>query len=258
MTWGREPIRILIVEDVDEVRQDLRAALERKCPETAVVIDEACCVREAKEHIEALKERGLAYDIALLDFRLPLEAGGNPEGDEELCPAISAMNREALVVHMTAFIEDSTILGHIAGQHQGPSAVPLGLVDKVSDPLWIRHVTDSIRSYLAGQYVKAALVAALGPVEGAHVNARFRSPEPPGRFTSGTRLIGDLVAAVQQHWVHLAPEDQALVRKYCGVVPRGDGSETLSVWLRSDDEEREEGPHGGPGVAAREGQHEND
>src|SRR5260370_15185080 len=114
--------RVLVVEDdpqaLTQIVKLLRGVL------VGSVVDSADSVNGAMAKIEASLTSCGAYDLAILDFKLPLRPGENDDVDEQVCRQLIVSMPETIVSHISGFSEDTRILAHLARVH--PAARPQG------------------------------------------------------------------------------------------------------------------------------------
>jgi hypothetical protein len=187
--------RVLLVEDEPELNEELGIAL-RSIP--YVHVDQCRDVTTARTMIEAAY-----YDAAVLDFRLPLVAGGDDPVDESLC--LSLRGRTA-VVHITAHRGDEAVERHIKRVHP-PDEFPL-IISKGFG--FTDDLVQKVRQLLPARRIKSKL-AMLDPQAGESGYARrFR---PDGSIPSVTSLLTDVCADIAELWKDLHPVFQAELRE---------------------------------------------
>ncbi len=107
--------RILIVEDIRRTIDELSALLGEAFHDSQ--IDKAETVNGAKAMIETAFSARRNYDAVILDFKLPLEKGENPEDDESICRLLRQRMPAALVAHITAHPSDDAVKKHMRSVH---------------------------------------------------------------------------------------------------------------------------------------------
>lgn len=143
------PIRVLVVEDHQIVRQGLIALLG--------VVEGVEVIGEAADGIEALKEHSARRpDVTLIDLRLPRMSGveviqqvraAQPharfivlttfDGDEDIYRALQAGARAYLLKGMTVDVLVSTI----RSVHAGKSCIPPVIAQKLADRMATEQLT---------------------------------------------------------------------------------------------------------------------
>jgi len=106
--------KILVVED--EAADALVRLLKQRIPDCDV--DAFSDVASAKAAIAALADQGGAYDVAILDFKLPKEPGEHALNiDDSLCALVSHRMPDTIVVHISAYMKDPLVQEHINKAH---------------------------------------------------------------------------------------------------------------------------------------------
>jgi two-component system, NarL family, response regulator DevR len=146
---AQNPLRLLVVDDHEVVRQGLVALLERR--EAFQVVAEAGTVAEAIE--QARRHRP---DIVIMDVRLPDGSG------IEACRAIRAELPETRVVMLTSYPDEEAVLsaivagasGYLLKQIRGRDLVAaletVGRGGSLLDPAVTERVLDRIRRIATG------------------------------------------------------------------------------------------------------------
>ncbi len=145
----KEPIRVLIVEDHNVVRQGLAALLK--------VVDGLEVVGEAADGVEAIGQfRKHQPDITLVDLRLPRMSGVDVihqirtetpqarfivlttyDGDEDIYRALKAGAKAYLLKGMTS--ED--LIATIRTVHEGKSHIPPAIAEKLAERMGAEELT---------------------------------------------------------------------------------------------------------------------
>ena len=158
-----EPIRVLIVEDHNVVRQGLVALLN--------VVDGLTVVGEAADGLEAIDQfRKHQPDVTLMDLRLPRMGGVEAiqrirveapqariivlttyDGDEDIYRALKAGARAYLLKGMTS--ED--LVTTIRAVHAGKSHIPPAIAEKLAERMGTEDLTprelDVLKEIVNGQ-----------------------------------------------------------------------------------------------------------
>lgn len=122
------PIRILVVDDHEVVRQGLRAVIG--CVDDLEVVGEAETAREA-----VLRTRELAPDIVLMDVRLPDATG------VEACREILSERPRTRVIMLTAYADEEALFASVLAGASGY------LLKRIR----AKELIDGIRTVAAGQ-----------------------------------------------------------------------------------------------------------
>jgi DNA-binding NarL/FixJ family response regulator len=146
---SKEPIRVLVVEDHNVVRQGLVALLK--------VVDGLEVVGEAADGVEAIAQfRKQQPDVTLIDLRMPQLSGVEViqrvradapqarfivlttyDGDEDIYRALKAGARAYLLKGMTS--ED--LISTIRAVHEGKSHIPAAIAEKLAERMGVEELT---------------------------------------------------------------------------------------------------------------------
>jgi DNA-binding NarL/FixJ family response regulator len=146
---SKEPIRVLVVEDHNVVRQGLVALLK--------VVDGLEVVGEAADGAEAIAQfRKHQPDVTLIDLRMPQLSGVEViqrvradvpqarfivlttyDGDEDIYRALKAGARAYLLKGMTS--ED--LISTIRAVHEGKSHIPAAIAEKLAERMGVEELT---------------------------------------------------------------------------------------------------------------------
>jgi DNA-binding NarL/FixJ family response regulator len=146
---SKEPIRVLVVEDHNVVRQGLVALLK--------VVDGLEVVGEAADGVEAIAQfRKHQPDVTLIDLRMPQLSGVEViqrvradapqarfivlttyDGDEDIYRALKAGARAYLLKGMTS--ED--LISTIRAVHEGKSHIPPAIAEKLAERMGAEELT---------------------------------------------------------------------------------------------------------------------
>ena len=148
--------RFLIVEDTELTQRQLVELLHETFPGARV--DAASTVSHGLRLIQDARD---PYHAAILDFKLPTDVGANAEIDTTLCVAVRSSMRDALVVHITGYMEDRIVADHIVKAHNDPEDIRF-MVSK-SDPKWGSTLLNELERFLYSKRVSAALDDLFGP-----------------------------------------------------------------------------------------------
>ena len=143
--------RILVVEDMPDTREQLRAALREVFPD--IEIDVAANVTEALRKIWRSEEDGRPYQIVLLDFRLPEGEESTIEViDTRICEEFRRVVPNGMVLHFTAHSDNPEVKAHMKKVHsqkaaEGPAPMA-DLIQKTVGPQWIRQMVDTMEPWV--------------------------------------------------------------------------------------------------------------
>ncbi|MGA2185907.1 MAG: hypothetical protein ABSH47_23045 [Bryobacteraceae bacterium] len=202
--------RFLVVEDVEFTLSQIVKLLKAEFAEAQ--IDTAATVRRGTELIEEAARHRKPYDAAVLDFRLPLETGTNPEVDESLCLAIREKTPSTLVAHITSFITDPRVARHLAQVHSEAADPKATTLDK-EDVDWGSQLVSRLKSHLYGWMIELQMNDLFGTGDFALDPAMARSSWPSGR-RSITPKLAALTRGLEAHYEDLEPRLQRRIDQY--------------------------------------------
>jgi CheY-like chemotaxis protein len=212
--------RILIVEDELNTLEELRELLQEEFPD--VLIKTALTVNEGKDKIRDAIMRNRPFSIAILDFKVPLDKGHNPEVDESLCEEISSRMPETLVIHITAFHEDQDVDRHISKYHTGINAPRIGRTIQKN-----AYLPEKLLGEIKSYFIERQMDTLVGPK--AMVPARNLES---GRISGGlTQPLATLIRDIATYWSDLGDETKERVR---GRFSVNDEQTPVRVSLRLD------------------------
>jgi hypothetical protein len=212
--------RILIVEDDLNTLEELREVLQEEFPD--VLIETALTVNEGRDKIRDAVMRNRPFSIAILDFKVPLDKGHNPEVDESLCRGISSRMPETLVIHITSFHEDQDVDRHIRKYHTGINAPRIGRPIQ-KNAFWPEKLVGEIKSH----FIERQMDALVGP----KAMSPARNLESGRIGASATQPLGTLTRDIATFWNGLHDETKERVRDYFIV---NDEQPPVRVSLRED------------------------
>jgi len=230
--------RLLIVEDVKNTLEMLKVyisdALKEPNGESSVVIHTAEGVEEARGLIAAAADNSQPYHAVILDFKLPEQAGFNPELaeiDETLCLLIRQTMRSTLVAHITAYSNDQVVRDHLRLVHQ--EKVTPALTFLKADPEYAIKLVDELRSFLYGSRIEEQIALVFGEPRALAFAARGRGRQPERARARSERSLTHDIAALRRdiaaHWYHLDEKRREWIRQYFRV---DDNSQPVRVSLR--------------------------
>lgn len=232
--------RILIVEDIkrtlDQLTKYISAAFKEPNGESSVALHTAEGVEDARRVIQAAADNNQPYHAVILDFKLPEQAGGNPELariDQSLCLLIRQTMRSTLVAHITAYIEDEVVREHLRLVHD--EKVTPALTFLKADPEYAIKLVDELRSFLYGTRIEEQIALIFGEPRPLAFAARVRGrqPERGRQRTRAERSLTHDIAALRRdiaaHWHHLDQKRREWVRQFFRV---DDETKPVRVSLR--------------------------
>jgi DNA-binding NarL/FixJ family response regulator len=146
------PPHLLLIEDDEFTLPTLVDMFREEWPD--VQIDAAPTVEAGLALIHAASDKQMAYDVAILDFKLPAQQGLNAEIDVKVCHAIVNRSPRTPIVHITGFAEDPIVIDHIARIH--PTHAARGLLISKREVNWVIKLVEKTREAVYAARVEAA------------------------------------------------------------------------------------------------------
>jgi hypothetical protein len=215
--------RILIVEDRKDVLEQCVRLLRRALP--GAMFDVARSVEDALGVIRDALSRGVVYDLAILDFKLPQRIGEKDSVDETICKELSRVMKSTIVGHMTAFAAHQEIAEHMKKAH--PQTAPRGFcLDKTSDD-FSETIVPIVRATLYGVEVERRIDRLFNTSDGVgREGARISGHQRGASVTNG---ISDLCLDIGATWDHLSESTRGKVQEHFNVH---DAEGVVSVVLK--------------------------
>lgn len=202
---------ILIVEDVDNTLEELSVLLKETFPGS--LIETATNVKDGSGKIGLAVDNNKAFDVAILDFKLPASRGENPEIDESLCKEIKDKIPETLVIHITAYLKDEKVTKHVAEFHAGKNAPRVELVEKTV--YWPEKLLAEMRSYLYSSHVNSKLTSLF---DGKPFSQDAKARKLEGTRGSRTHELAALSREIRAYWDDLDVATKSRVRRFFTVI----------------------------------------
>lgn len=196
---------IFLVEDIETSRDELHQLLSEVFPGTT--IDPASTVTEGLEKIKAAAAEKWSYDIAILDFKLPVHTGETPKVDESICQAIKASMPTALVIHITSYSEDPQVVQHIRRYHTGKDGPRVEFTHKTA--YWPEKLIAQIKTY----YIEIQMDRLFGP-KGAPL---VRDRKMYGNIRDMTQPLATLTRDITGYWKALDESTKERIHSYFNV-----------------------------------------
>jgi len=202
--------RILIIEDIKNTLDQLEQFLLETFPDSQ--IDRADTVSRGRKLIDEAKSAELPYHAVILDFKLPKEAGDNPEDDESLCELIRRKMPRALLAHITAYSEDQAVQEHLQKSHIQQIGHNVFALSK-SEVFWPDQLVRTMSAYLYGTRILQKLQF-LFSEGGQSVQVDEWVGRSHGRGSGGlTHEIADLRREISAHWHSLDERVQKEIKE---------------------------------------------
>ncbi len=192
---------ILLVEDELHTREVLRDLLKEVF--TGALIEIASTVEEGRQKIKAAASDNRPFDIAILDFKLPVGKGEFPDFDESLCKEIRDKMPDALVIHITRYHLEPFVTSHISAYHTGKNAPRVELIQKTDK--WSEKLLGEIKAHLIKRQLDSLFE---GQIDTTEARKALRSG---GSLTHALAALSRDIAA---YWHDLDDETKARIREY--------------------------------------------
>ena len=204
-------VRFLIIEDVPETREQLEKLFANDFP--GAVIDTAETVTEALRLIEQSAAQKRPYDIAVQDFKLPLEKGYHPEVDVSTCDLIRKATPTTFIVHITAWPNDPAVLMHLTEAHLDLGPPSACLISKL-DADWAEKLMLKAKAYLYGTRIEQQMARLFGPTYAREVPKKWPMQLVPVSKGSVTHELAALQRDIEAHWHDLDARLQQRVSEF--------------------------------------------
>ena len=132
-------LRILIVEDEEAPAQLLAFTLSKAFPKTDIL--SAGTVAEGHARLDEAQSQLRPFDVAILDFKLPLKPGTHPESDFSLGRSFRDLSPETIITHVTAHKEDTEIRRFL---NRRDTLVEAGRIFVAKETGWMQKVIEEI------------------------------------------------------------------------------------------------------------------
>lgn len=199
--------RVLIVEDIEETRENLAELLRDKYDEW--VVDGAGSVNEAEAMVRKSISEEQPYDVLIVDYMLPKQRGYVPEPALDFTAKALECLPHVLLIQITAFMSDEALqakLIHPMLAHPDPRMM---FVEKNKD--WTDEVTRIALQRILGDPIEDQMDDLFGselPAYSGHRSRRGRAPET----ISLTHSLASLRGLITHSWDHLSPDLQQRIR----------------------------------------------
>jgi len=182
--------RILLVEDIEGTRRNL---------ETLIHMHICGCIVESARFVEdalQLIQRSQAdYDVAILDFQLPVRMGEAVEVNDEVCCLLKATAPKVAVAHCSSFLGHPKVQAHLDKHHAGrPEDIHAFPAYSKSNANYAQILVDDLKSYIYGKRL------------GRQIDALFGIPDPSMRSAlvdSVTNPLSTLCRDIANYWKFL-------------------------------------------------------
>lgn len=209
--------RILVVEDNRGTLEQLHELLSEEFPTGSIEIAE-----DVESGIKRFREAAQTggFDAVVLDFKLPVTTGENPEVDSTICHEIVRILPDTLVIHITAYPDDAAIEKHLKEAHLklreiGPKVVFLSKLELD----WSLQLVKRLRSFLYGRRIEQQFDQLFSFAPPGETTSRFRP-----RYSGGvTHPVAALSRDIIAHWDELDESLRLKLQRYMNVVETAAG-----------------------------------
>lgn len=208
--------RILIVEDVEDVLDEMRKGIEAAFPgsdgRSNVKVHTSGSVDEAITLITDEHAKGRNYHAAVLDFKLPQKKGAPPQGDLTICETLKKLMPNALIVHITAYGDDEEIVSHLKNLHMGRLGSEAELISKVPGD-WPEKLIAVLKAFLYGGLIEEQMQDVFG-LRDRQLKFRTRTSAtslPSLGERSLTHAIASLSRDIEAYWYDIDEELRAKI-----------------------------------------------
>jgi CheY-like chemotaxis protein len=183
-------MRILIVEDGADFREFVVEAVAKAFP--GAQLDEASSLHEAIGKATAARENQ-PYDVAVLDFLLPVEQGGdgNSVNPDERRKLLKLLGPDTETFNYTANPKSPEVVGFLLDKNLGDTDLPRPVVINLRDEDWGEKLVSLVRSAVHSKRIRAEFRRLFGTRRDA---ARRAAARPLEAAAPAASLRGDLLA----------------------------------------------------------------
>jgi CheY-like chemotaxis protein len=203
--------RILVVEDIEETREELRLLLSEGMRDSVVVT--AGTSKEALNCLARDSAAGRKCDVVIVDYKLPPDVGHNDEVDESICSEVRKTIPGALLVHITAYPNDKRVRDHAISTDLGDPAGPrCALISKLEGG-WPKRLLRMVKAHVYGRSVRARMQELFGPGTGSSADVVRRESRVRTGERSTTHELAALCRDIMEHWHDLDGSLQDEIRQ---------------------------------------------
>jgi CheY-like chemotaxis protein len=217
-----QKLKILIAEDDAPTVEALRLDLKDALPD--IEIDVATTVAAAGRHLTHARNVGSAYDVAILDFKLPRNHEGEAAtSDFAIRNEISEHSPETIIIQISSYESDSDIR-HFEQRRKELAEDYASFIPKSADD-WTLEVIKTMECAIHTRRLRGRLSALAGRVEGASLPRNSYARAVLGRGGDSGPLVSDaarglavaeLCADASRHWQSLSPGFQDELKRIFG------------------------------------------
>jgi CheY-like chemotaxis protein len=207
-------LTFLIVEDRLDNLNSMKEYLEREFP--GALIHTAQTTEAAADILNRAEKAGLAYNVVILDFKLPPRKGMDAVIDLDTRRRVqtSAATEGAAVFHITGFGDDPAIQEWVREERLrnplAPEPFPINKGDKTR--LWTETLYEAIRRVVYESRIMGRMVRLFGEQVGRQPSSAARWSALPDSLST-TQDLSALARDIELHWPYLSEGVRKRVRR---------------------------------------------
>lgn len=222
--------RILLVEDDPHALQQMKALLLEVLQRP--VIDTAMTVEDGTALVERSRREGWAYHVALLDIKLPLTEGANPESDFTICASLGRLG--VPIVHFTAYAGSHDIQEHMDEVHSRErfGDVPVVLIEKTAGSKWADRLLELLAPFerkIISRSIRERVEELIGPTDPGSGGPRYvRTHAVGAEERCGTHAMIQLFEDIKSNWRLLDEDARNAVKRAFAIVVVDENRQTVT------------------------------
>ncbi len=206
--------RIFIVEDQPDTLNQLEQLFRGAFPETQV--DVATTVDEAQKLFDRSLRRSAPYDFAILDLKLPIRVGENPELDFSIGEAFRDLSPATILILITAHSSDPRVIRYLDNKERLDKDGRLFIPKNAG---WSSKLIEEIRASLHERFIRGEMRELLDPGGTSSASGRGTCRALRSDRAWSNRMSA-LCSYISNHWEALRPRPalQKQIRETLGVA----------------------------------------
>jgi hypothetical protein len=219
--------RCLVVEDEVPTAQRLQYELEQAFP--GIHVELVHTVKGALRKLDESVDSGTHYDVAIVDFKLPMEhIGENPVIDFSVARQFGMFSPDTILVHITAFADDPEILRYHERISQLEEAGHLFIAKEGRD--WYAPLRERLVRSLHVRRIRRRYLGLFGRRADSYPPRSAGAAGPADRCDRERSLaVAELYADASQHWEYLNEQLRNQLRDAVGYAQDEKGHHLLGV-----------------------------